>query len=60
MTNGEINREEVQQALSHVLWIGGATDSGKTTVARIITYTPFKIAFRWSSKICWLYRDSQC
>jgi 2-phosphoglycerate kinase len=25
-----------RQALPHVLWIGGATDTGKTTVSRII------------------------
>lgn len=25
-----------KQALSHVLWIGGATDTGKTTIARMI------------------------
>ncbi len=36
MTTDEINREEVRQVLSQVLWIGGATDSGKTTVAKII------------------------
>lgn len=28
--------QELGQALSRVLWIGGATDTGKTTVARII------------------------
>jgi hypothetical protein len=28
--------QELRQALSHVLWIGGATDTGKTTVSQII------------------------
>lgn len=28
--------QEHRKALSHVLWIGGATDSGKTTVSQII------------------------
>lgn len=28
--------ESLRQALSHVLWIGGATDAGKTTISRII------------------------
>jgi hypothetical protein len=28
--------QELTQALSHVLWIGGATDSGKTTLAQMI------------------------
>jgi hypothetical protein len=28
--------QELKQALSHVLWIGGATDAGKTTVARLL------------------------
>jgi hypothetical protein len=28
--------QDLRQALTHVLWIGGATDSGKTTIARII------------------------
>ncbi len=28
--------QQLGQALSHVLWIGGATDSGKTTVSQII------------------------
>ena len=28
--------QELKQALSHVLWIGGGTDSGKTTISRII------------------------
>jgi hypothetical protein len=28
--------QELRQALSHVLWIGGATDTGKTTIAQII------------------------
>jgi shikimate kinase len=27
---------ELEQALSHVLWIGGATDSGKTTVSQLV------------------------
>jgi hypothetical protein len=27
---------DMQRAFSHVLWIGGATDSGKTTTARIL------------------------
>ncbi len=27
---------ELKELLSHVLWIGGATDAGKTTVARIL------------------------
>jgi shikimate kinase len=31
----EISQEH-KQALSHVLWIGGATDTGKTTVSRTI------------------------
>jgi hypothetical protein len=29
-----VNRE-LGQALSHVLWIGGATDTGKTTISEI-------------------------
>src|SRR5687768_17034222 len=28
--------EDVRERLSHVLWIGGATDAGKTSVSRII------------------------
>jgi hypothetical protein len=28
---------ELSQALSHVLWIGGATDTGKTTISHIIS-----------------------
>ena len=28
--------QELRQALSHILWIGGATDTGKTTVSQII------------------------
>lgn len=28
--------QELGQALSHVLWIGGATDTGKTTISQII------------------------
>ena len=28
--------QEHRQVLSHVLWIGGATDTGKTTISRII------------------------
>jgi len=28
--------QQLGQALSHVLWIGGATDSGKTTISRIM------------------------
>lgn len=28
--------QELRQALSHVLWIGGATDTGKTTISHII------------------------
>ena len=28
--------QELRRTLSHVLWIGGATDTGKTTAARII------------------------
>jgi 2-phosphoglycerate kinase len=28
--------QEHREALSHVLWIGGATDTGKTTISRII------------------------
>jgi len=28
--------QELKQAISHVLWIGGGTDSGKTTISRII------------------------
>jgi len=28
--------QKLRQALSHVLWIGGATDTGKTTIAQII------------------------
>jgi 2-phosphoglycerate kinase len=28
--------QELRQALSHILWIGGATDTGKTTVAHIL------------------------
>ncbi len=28
--------QEIRQALSHVLWIGGATDTGKTTISQII------------------------
>jgi shikimate kinase len=28
--------QELRHALSHVLWIGGATDTGKTTVSRIV------------------------
>jgi shikimate kinase len=28
--------QELRQALSHVLWIGGATDTGKTTISQII------------------------
>jgi 2-phosphoglycerate kinase len=27
---------DLKQSLSHVLWIGGATDSGKTTLARML------------------------
>jgi len=28
--------QQLRQALSHVLWIGGATDTGKTTIAQIL------------------------
>ena len=28
--------QELRQALSHVLWIGGGTDTGKTTVSQIV------------------------
>jgi 2-phosphoglycerate kinase len=28
--------QQLRQALSHVLWIGGATDTGKTTIAQIM------------------------
>ena len=28
--------QELRRALSHVLWIGGATDTGKTTISQII------------------------
>ncbi len=28
--------QELRQTLAHILWIGGATDAGKTTVSRII------------------------
>jgi shikimate kinase len=28
--------QELKQALAHVLWIGGATDAGKTTISRMI------------------------
>jgi len=28
--------QELRQALSHVLWIGGATDTGKTTVSEVV------------------------
>ena len=28
--------QELRQALSHVLWIGGATDTGKTTISQIV------------------------
>lgn len=30
-------KQDLRQALSHVLWIGGATDAGKTTISQIIT-----------------------
>jgi hypothetical protein len=29
--------EQLHQSLSHVLWIGGGTDSGKTSVARLLS-----------------------
>ena len=29
-------RQDLRQALSHVLWIGGATDAGKSTAARTL------------------------
>ena len=29
--------KDLRQTLSHVLWIGGATDAGKSTISRIIT-----------------------
>lgn len=28
--------QELRQALSHILWIGGATDTGKTTISQIV------------------------
>jgi shikimate kinase len=36
MTVKHLVDQELRQALSHVLWIGGATDTGKTTVSQII------------------------
>ena len=31
------NAADLKKSFSHVLWIGGATDTGKTTVARILS-----------------------
>ena len=28
--------ENLKQALAHVLWIGGTTDAGKTTIAQLL------------------------
>jgi adenylate kinase family enzyme len=28
--------QQLRQALAHVLWIGGGTDTGKTTISEII------------------------
>jgi hypothetical protein len=29
--------ERIDERLSHVLWIGGSTDSGKTSIARVLS-----------------------
>ena len=38
------DRADLEQALGHVLWIGGAPDAGKTSVARILSR---KYRLRW-------------
>ena len=36
MTRNLMTHQKLKQALSHVLWIGGATDTGKTTISHIL------------------------